>query len=59
MSKAQVELLLAISHGRKYVASWYPSANKLVAYGYAQWVGNKLEITEAGLQALATRPEAK
>ena len=54
LSKAQKELLLIIEHGPKYVASYYPPANKLVAYGFAEWVGNgdHLALTDAGRAAI-------
>ncbi len=53
LSKAQNTLLRRIEFGPRYVAPYYPSAQKLVAYGYARWKErSNLEITEEGLAFL-------
>lgn len=49
LSQAQQDLLLKLAQeGRKYVASYYRPAMKLVELGLAEWQGSKLALTDMG-----------
>ena len=45
---AQRALLSAISVASVYCAPYYPPARRLVELGLAEWLKNRVHITEAG-----------